>query len=244
MGPGPDKTRRSQKTSNPLQAGIRNFLATQPPEFLSAHGLSSTSDGQDASLPKRFTVYPPLLLLPVNAFTAPPAWAALFQSLTEDQRQKLYECIAASFRSQGVTHIAVNAPIELTGPGGTANRMRSPTGLTPLLGDFGPVPSLSSEEDLQQPSPEDFDRALWARAVQNGGIVQTWAPLYTMFSRGNVTEKARILGLGSRFDGLDGENLGDFSVVDMYAGIGYFVYSYKKSVDGRVWWFEINPSSV
>lgn len=241
MGRGLEKPKRPPKSSNPLQIGIRNFLATQSPEFVSAHGFSSTSDGQDALLPKRFTVYPPLLLLPVNAFTAPPTWAAFFKSLTEDQRQRLYECIAAAFRSQGVTHIAVNAPIELTGPEGKENCMRSPTGLTPLFGDFGPSPSSSSSE---APRKEDYDRALWARAAQNGGIVQTWAPLYTMFSRGNVTEKARILGLESRFDGLDDENLSDFSVVDMYAGIGYFVFSYLKRGVGRVWGFEINPWSV
>jgi Predicted methyltransferase len=70
-----------------------------------------------------------------------------------------------------------------------------------------------------------------------------------MFSRGNITEKARILGQGARFDGLHeqslkGEKVQDISVVDMYAGIGYFVFSYLKRGVRRVWGFEINGWSV
>ena len=129
--------------------------------------------------------------------------------------------------------------------------MRSPTNLVPLYGDFGPLPTSTTQSEGQgeQPSDPDFDAAFWVRATQNGGIIQTWAPLHTMFSRGNVIEKARILGLeGARFDGLDEESLGgkvaDMSVVDMYAGIGYFVFSYLKRGFGRVWGWEINGWSV
>jgi tRNA wybutosine-synthesizing protein 2 len=84
--------------------------------------------------------------------------------------------------------------------------------------------------------------------MQNQGILQIWAPLYTMFSRGNITEKARILGQGSVFEGLDegtlGEDVDGISVVDMYAGIGYFVFSYLKRGVKRVWGWEINGWSV
>jgi tRNA wybutosine-synthesizing protein 2 len=70
-----------------------------------------------------------------------------------------------------------------------------------------------------------------------------------MFSRGNISEKARILGLGStKFRGLDEDELGqpvkDVAVVEMYAGIGYFVFSYLKRGVGRVWAWEINPWSI
>ena len=73
-----------------------------------------------------------------------------------------------------------------------------------------------------------------------------------MFSRGNITEKARILGEGpsqGTFPGLDEKSLHDqkiseLSVVDMYAGIGYFVFSYLKRGVKRVWGWELNGWSV
>jgi tRNA wybutosine-synthesizing protein 2 len=50
------------------------------------------------------------------------------------------------------------------------------------------------------------------------------------------------------FEGLDegtlGENIDGISVVDMYAGIGYFVFSYLKRGVKRVWGWEINGWSV
>jgi len=66
------------------------------------------------------------------------------------------------------------------------NLLRSPTHLHPLYGFFG-NPSSSSN-----PTPSDYDAALWVTTKQNS-LIQTWAPLHTMFSRGNVKEKARLL---------------------------------------------------
>lgn len=200
-----------------------------------------------SSLPKRYTIYEPMLLLGPNAFTHPPSWCSLYETLDHDQRQALYASIASQFARYGVTHIAVNAPIVLKDSRGDENRMRSPVGLVPLYGDFGP-PALKDGED-SQPSEVDFEQAFWVRTIQNHGIVQVWAPLYTMFSRGNITEKARILGHSSTFDGLDGASLGeddvgDAGVVDMYAGIGYFVFSYLKRGVRRVWGWELNGWSV
>ncbi|KAL1981601.1 hypothetical protein VTN96DRAFT_2425 [Rasamsonia emersonii] len=249
--------RPPKKNLNPLQAAISDFIQNNPsPSVLSSHGLSP--EGLVASLPKRYTIYQPLLLLPANAFTSSPTWASVYDSLNDGERHKLYESIVASFRNMGVTHIAINAPIAPTDESGSENRMRSPTGLLPLYGDFGLSPrshrTISGEGEMQtqtqtQPVKEDFDKAFWVRTTQNGGIVQTWAPLYTMFSRGNITEKARILGQGTRFDGLDdaslkGERIQDISVVDMYAGIGYFVFSYLKRGVKRVWGWDINGWSV
>ncbi|TPR01443.1 FAD binding domain family protein [Aspergillus niger] len=187
---------------NPLQKGITTYLthhhtdATLPP----------------SSLPKRFTIYAPLLLLPVNALTTPPAWHTLYASLTASQRTTLYECILSAFSRYNLTHIAINAPIALTDAQGTENRMRSPGGLLPLHGDFGPSPSTIL--NLDAPTAEDLGRALWVSTVQNHGIEQFWAPMYTMFSRGNVTEKARILdGMeGLRREDMEGAGM---SVVDM-----------------------------
>ena len=104
------------------------------------------------------------------------------------------------------THLAVNAPIP------SSSALRSPTGLTPLYGSF---------EDL------------WVSTVQSG-IYQTWAPAHTMFSRGNVKEKARVLGFGD----VAGER-----VVDMYAGIGYFAFSYAAAGASRVFCWELNEWS-
>lgn len=152
-----------------------------------------------------------------------------------------------SFHGMGVTHVAANAPIAPTDPQGQENRIRSPVGLVPLYGDFGPPPSADGEN--VQPSETDLQSAFWVRTVQNHGIAQTWAPLYTMFSRGNITEKARVLGQGGVFEGLDslslqGDEVEDISVIDMYAGIGYFVFSYLKRGVKRVWGWEINGWSI
>lgn len=252
--PKKDHAKRPPKSMHPLQKGIKDFITTHlAPSQLSEHGLSL--DTLTASLPKRYSVYPPLLLLPTNALTTPPAWGALYTALDNHQRQALYACIVDVFRRYGVTHAAINAPIAPTHAQGQENRIRSPAGLVPLYGDFGPSPSAQANADgekenvEEQPSETDLRQALWVSTMQNHGIVQTWAPLYTMFSRGNVTEKARILGHGDVFEGLDeaslqGDKVGDVTVVDMYAGIGYFVFSYLKRGVKRVWGWEINGWSI
>lgn len=250
-----DRKKRGQRSGqppknlNPLQAGIKDFLddsSLQP--VLSEHGLSI--DQLTSALPKRFTIYQPLLLLPANTFQAPPIWGTFYAALTAEQREALYASIAKHSRRLGATHIAVNAPIALTNKG-EENRIRSPAGLIPLYGDFGDILSTSGEGNTQ-PGEAELGRAFWVRTVQNNGIVQIWAPLYTMFSRGNITEKARILGqgpYGNTFAGLDegslqGQSVSDISVVDMYAGIGYFVFSYLKRGVRRVWGWELNGWSV
>ncbi|KAL4975343.1 S-adenosyl-L-methionine-dependent methyltransferase [Aspergillus desertorum] len=238
--------RPPRQNMNPLQEGIGDFITTHlPPSLLTQHALPL--EELVSSLPKRYTIYEPMLLLPLNAFTHPPAWAKLYKGLDDNQCQTLYASIARAFSCYGVTHVAMNAPIVLTNTQGHKNRMRSPVGLIPLYGDFGPA--VSRDGEVIQPSDDDYKRAFWVRTVQNHGIVQIWAPLYTMFSRGNVTEKSRILGHGSTFEGLDevslrGETVGDVAVVDMYAGIGYFVFSYLKRGVKRVWGWEINAWSV
>ncbi|CRG84285.1 hypothetical protein PISL3812_01587 [Talaromyces islandicus] len=236
--------RPPKETSNPLIDGISRFLRNHAAETSHDSAAAATTTTTTKALPKRYTIYKQLLMLSANVFTSPPAWAQLYASLDGTERQRLYESIASSFQPLGVTHVALNAPIELTSSTGTENRMRSPVGLVPLYGDFGPMVVESA-----QPDNTDFEEALWVQTTQNGGIVQCWAPVYTMFSRGNVTEKARILGLGNRFDGLDaaslgGQRIGEISVVDLYAGIGYFSFSYLKRGVKRVWGWELNAWSV
>lgn len=242
---------RSPKNCNALQAGIKDFLDNRASQNI-LQGLGILPETFHAALPKRFTIYEPLLLLPANAFQAPPAWNTFCAALTPEQREALYASIAKRFARLGVSHIAINAPIALNSSQGSENRMRSPAGLIPLYGDFGNASlALPTGEDAQ-PTEKDLENAFWVRTVQNQGIVQIWAPFYTMFSRGNVTEKARILGQGpsqGTFKGLEerdlqGQAIQDISVVDMYAGIGYFVFSYLKRGVKRVWGWELNGWSV
>ncbi|KAL4931549.1 tRNA(Phe) (4-demethylwyosine(37)-C(7)) aminocarboxypropyltransferase [Aspergillus undulatus] len=242
----PRPKRLPRRNTNPLQEGIGEFITTLPQSLLTQNAI--TPETLVSSLPKRYTIYEPMLLLPQNAVTHPPPWGSLYESLNHDQRQALYASIASAFSRFGVTHIAMNAPIVLTDRQGHENRMRSPVGLVPLYGDFGPAIAGNGEDT--QPTEDDYERAFWVRTVQNHGIVQIWAPLYTMFSRGNITEKARILGHASVFEGLDegslggGDGVGDVAVIDMYAGIGYFVFSYLKRGVKRIWGWEINGWSV
>jgi tRNA wybutosine-synthesizing protein 2 len=266
LDPKPYRRKPRVKPANPLQAGFADFLE----QHVSRSNNSSTRSGVEdliSKLPKRYTLYPPLLLLPANVFTATPEWSDFYATLSLAEKQELYDRITAAFRGQrpGVTHIAINAPIaaELaTGVGESSgemmNVMRSPARLVPLHGDWGLRDMLVRFEgegltETRQPTKEDLERAFWVSAVQNGGVAQVWAPLWTMFSRGNVKEKARILGEGGVvFQGLDGgsvdgdlgQDLGDISVVDLFVGIGYFAFSYLRRGVGLVWGWEINGWSV
>ena len=199
-----------------------------------------------------YMLYPPLLLLPQSSFLglrtiqAHPKLAA---HLIE-----LYALLCKAFK---LTHIALNAPIpanagcqsainkpELFGQvvesneSLSSNTLRSPTNLTPLYGNFGPALPTNHVSNAS-----DFGAAFWCTSQQNS-IFQTWAPRYTMFSRGNISEKARIL----KFDSLAERGLGGkrepMSAVDLYAGIGYFAFSYAAGGVSKVLCWEINPWSI
>ena len=157
----------------------------------------------------------------------------------------------------GVTHIAINAPIPLLSSDtpeiqGETNTIRAPINFTPLSGDFGPANDV--------PTQDGFEHAFWVSVRQNG-IEQVFAPRYVMFSRGNVKEKMRVLS----FPGLSPEERGQRTVVaagqtgpgartgdgrrgatavDLYAGIGYFAFSYAKAGAEKILCWEINPWSV
>ncbi|KAK3683971.1 S-adenosyl-L-methionine-dependent methyltransferase [Podospora appendiculata] len=227
--------------------------------------------------PKRWVVYEPMVLLPSGSFTTGP-WPALLSSLPPEQTASLWKCIlhALSPSKAPLTHLAVNEGIPLhvdeshqasslssLSPLSTAlqtpkshpqhldeNLLRSPSGLKTLHGDFGP----SSPQ--AQPTQADFDAAFWVSTKQNG-ITQTWAPRFTMFSRGNVKEKARLLSFHATHpppppaqDATLVPNAIPTNshtrpkvAVDLYAGIGYFVFSYAR-LGLRVLCWELNPWSV
>ena len=188
-----------------------------------------------------YMIYPPLLLLPPAVLTNLASLLASKEQNVSQDLSPLWCLLSKEFKA---SHIALNAPIpasaseKSSGRPLEANILRSPTGLVPLYGDFGPALSLS-----HIPTSTDFSSAFWCTARQNK-IFQTWAPRYTMFSRGNISEKARILNLETLTEEHLGIQLEKTSAVDLYAGIGYFAFSYAKAGIGKVLCWEINPWSV
>jgi tRNA wybutosine-synthesizing protein 2 len=234
---------------NPLQAGIWSIVSVLPSESQETISLSH--------LPKRYTIYGPLLLLPFNFTQHSLAWFEFYASLSDGQKIRMLAAIAEAFTRAGqpVTHIAINAPIpgsyKAHGVEGASqeNVIRSPSNLQPLYGEFGPSTLLDATSMM--PTVTDFDAAFWVSTQQSEGISQVWAPRWTMFSRGNITEKIRILqgnGGSQEFPGLTETQLkhkvDEADVVDMYVGIGYFTFSYLARGVKRVWGWDLNPWSI
>ncbi|KAI9836451.1 MAG: hypothetical protein M1819_001483 [Sarea resinae] len=234
------------KILNPLTQALASWLHSL--SFLSL--LSDTSIAnltRDETIshllchaPHTYTIYPPLLLLPENAFTH-PHWKDLLNATQESEKRRLWTEIASALH---VTHVAINAPIPPavqssssplendsitpSRPSTTPNALRSPTHLTPLHPlSFRPAPPNHA------PSASDLEAALWITSTQNG-IHQTWAPAHTMFSRGNMREKTRLLSLSSLTPRHLGCSPAEISVVDLYAGIGYFSFCYARAGVGAV----------
>lgn len=174
-------------------------------------------------VPKRWSLYPPMVLFGSGTFDS-ELWERSLGSKTAVELL-FKEIISKQVFATEVTHLAINKPIIET------DTMRRPLNIMPLIGDFGPPPTHESFDD---PSDASLGSAFWCSVVQNG-IYQTWAPLYTMFSRGNIKEKKRIL---DSFPSLQNSY-----IFDLYAGIGYFTLSYLKN-GGTLFCWEINPWSV
>ncbi|CAN8103654.1 unnamed protein product [Discula destructiva] len=256
--------RPKQKPPNPISTAIQEWLEH------SCQGLAITEPAGIESLvaqaPKRWVTYEPMVLLPSGSFSS-PLWQRKLEAVSGQSRDVLWRKILHNIGAktpEKTTHLAVNDAIPLTlaaaaagsqhCPADEANILRSPIGLRTLCGDFGP-----SQTHGQSVSDADFDQAFWATTKQNG-IQQTWAPRWTMFSRGNVKEKTRLLAfhgqpsteaLAHRMrpqsappEGEGGEDGGGSTwAVDLYGGIGYFVFSYAK-LGMRVLCWELNPWSV
>ncbi len=210
-----------------------------------------------------------MVLLPSGSFTTAP-WSDVLESssLSPEQKSTLWESILleiSSASSSRLTHLAINEGIPLRvasvshgeedrNEGEQDNLLRSPSGLKMLHGDFGPADVAPS------PTQADYGAAFWVSTKQNG-ITQIWAPRWTMFSRGNVKEKARLLAFHSDNNEQKQQQKRDENVtrldhrqrpardlkgkyaIDLYAGIGYFVFSYAKLGMRALCW-ELNPWSV
>jgi tRNA wybutosine-synthesizing protein 2 len=272
------KRPKPPKQDHPVVAAATEFLSALsadellPPE---AHDEAADVDVDTRrrvltdSTPKRWVVYEPMVLLPSGSFASRP-WEHLLGHLTASQRDELWSGVLSRISKtygRPLTHLAVNDGIPLhVGQDDLAagvckeNILRSPSGLKMLYGDFGRNETVSSEED-ESSANSKFEKAFWVSTKQNG-IHQIWAPRWTMFSRGNVKEKARLLSfhdpkpLDPISQGDTGKDVGPLShrertrtdlqnswAVDLYAGIGYFVFSYAK-LGLRVLCWELNPWSV
>jgi tRNA wybutosine-synthesizing protein 2 len=241
------KTRRPPKSkpTNPIESALISWLDVFPGEIKQITLLNL--DKLLPGVPKRWVVYPPMVLLPSGSFD--DEWWRILG--TEPVQRDVFWGLILKHISKRegkgtLTHLAINSGIPLyKNPinGSPENVLRTPGGLLMLHGDFGPV--LSPDHS---PSEEDFKAAFWVTTKQNG-ITQIWAPRYTMFSRGNIKEKARLLdfhteGQKIKSRSMIGEDISHRVAVDLYAGIGYFVFSYVKMGIKRVLGWELNPWSV
>lgn len=179
-----------------------------------------------------YTIYSPLLLLSPTAFKREP-WQMILKADLASELPALYNLICTRLH---VTHIAINAPISFFAASSpnAENVLRSPSSLTTLHGDFNVV---------QPSSPKAFEEAFWVSTRQHG-VSQTWSPLYTMFSRGNISEKARILSMPGLKASAGSPQSAETSVVDLYAGVGYFAFFYVKAGASKILCWELNPWSV
>jgi tRNA wybutosine-synthesizing protein 2 len=221
----------SSKKVGPLAEAVRRFVHDFDSTRLEE--LPTSTASLILALPHSYSIYPPLLLLPYNAFATPEWEHLLYLVMDNSDRCYFFQYLA---EQMGVTHIAIDRPIPSHIPGSdTPNVQRRPR-ITNLYGDFG------THISTAKVTPSCFNKTLWVSTKQNG-ITQIWAPLYTMFSRGNVKEKTRLLRLPSTTlpppEGAKGQ-----CMIDMYAGIGYFAFSYIKAGLGKVLCFELNPWSV
>jgi len=218
-----------------------------------------------ASVPQKWEHYSDFTLLPPSAFLAEP-WPRVLKHLvqlehTQPQQNSSAPLILEQLEklvqdALGSSHIARKAiiPVQdilrrpkirpLTGDWGIHNRFKSwiehdQVGLLDhhTVQEQQQVEALTHAADAE-PTPENFASAYWAMTCQNQ-VWYSWAPMFTMFSAGNITEKERVAHSRPIFDARDK------IVVDLYAGIGYFTLVYLLHAGARtVHACEWNPWSV
>ncbi|KAI0513123.1 S-adenosyl-L-methionine-dependent methyltransferase [Xylaria bambusicola] len=277
----PQTQKRLRQKRNPIEVAINKWYEKHAVRLNNQHNVNDLT----TQAPRRWTAYGPLVLLPAGSFTS-AAWCdALILPMSEDDVdlrdpkllwKMILEEISQSPKAK-LTHLAINEGIPLHSRGSnegtreettahaSENILRSPGGLRMLYGDFGPSTLSTStsnlSEDPLQPvnvTEEDFSRAFWVSTKQNG-ITQIWAPRWTMFSRGNIKEKARLLDFhDAKSSTTSTRNQQDYDLthrhipakqrrgalaVDLYAGIGYFAFCYA-TLGFRVLCWELNPWSV
>ncbi|KAF2026414.1 hypothetical protein EK21DRAFT_92444 [Setomelanomma holmii] len=217
---------------NLLRRAVKDAFDVIPGRILDT--LDLTSSVLANAISEGYSIYKPMLLLPHSSFASSP-WQRLLGTFSLDSITLMPVWKRLS-RMMGTTHIAINSPIPLQShEDSSENMLRSPVNLTPIYSDFGPP---VTSQTLTNPRSSDFDNALWVTTTQNN-IHQTWAPRYTMFSRGNMREKTRLLNSPS-VTSLPTPS----AALDMYSGIGYFAFSYRRAGLHPIICFELNPWSV
>ncbi len=233
-----NRSRLGATGSNPLLRALREWL-----DLLELKGVAASATPNFVLNDCRwtYTLYSPMLLLPSN-FLSNDSWRQLLAGPLQPHLSELWCIICKNLK---VTHIAINKPIPAKASTASEddmsepNILRSPIDLTPLHGDFG-------KANLP-PTEENIPCAFWVGTVQNG-ITQIWAPMYTMFSRGNIGEKTRLLNIlpptsAYGVEPFSRKSSGS-SAVDLYAGIGYFAFSYVKAGMETVLCWELNGWSI
>jgi tRNA wybutosine-synthesizing protein 2 len=254
---------KATATSNSILSSVQKWIKDCPQEW-----PEDVERELIATAPTRWSVYEPMVLLPSGSCSS-QVWQKTLHETDASIIRSLWTGIlnTISTSSTGgttkLTHLAINQGIPLHETNASSaspnhnshenqeNILRSPIAFQPIFGDFGTIISKPASEV----NTEDFNAAFWVSTKQNG-ITQIWAPQYTMFSRGNVKEKARVLKFPAQSDLSQArENSKDAAnekkvkqlniAVDLYAGIGYFVFSYAATAwcDLILGW-EINPWSV
>ncbi|KAI4131021.1 MAG: hypothetical protein LQ338_001432 [Usnochroma carphineum] len=223
-------SRLHDSNKSPLSQAVRKWLHSLPSPILSK--LPANLDSLLKACRWTYSTYPPMLLL-APTFLSKDPWPEVLAEHLSPYLPDLYDTICQQLK---VTHIAINAPIPALLPNSKPeaasplNILRSPSNLMPLHGDFG-QPGLP-------PTEQNFRHAFWVSTLQND-ITQIWAPLYTMFSRGNISEKTRLLKLVPQTS-----KSTDMTAVDLYAGVGYFAFSYAKAGIAKILCWELNGWSI
>ena len=232
-------SRINKSNESLLAQAVREWLHSLPPCIRSR--LPANFNSLINVSKWTYSIYQPMLLLPPTFLSIDP-WPELLAKVLNSHLPALYSTVCHQLK---VTHIAINGPIPalLSCPADDTlvsnNTLRSPSNLVALHGDFG-VAGLPATD-------QNFRDAFWVSVVQND-ITQVWAPLYTMFSRGNISEKLRLLKLASRVSSSSKggflSEAEDSSAVDLYAGIGYFAFSYAKAGVSKVLCWELSGWSI
>ena len=174
-------------------------------------------------IPDKYSLYTPLLLFNNSEHKSfnNTEFLEITKSGNVDLQQYFTALIQTVFSNEQrpIELIAINKPIERD------DIVRQPHNLQVL---FDNRPSSINKG-------HDDDDNFWCEVKQNG-VWQIWNPFHTMFSRGNIKEKKRILD--------DFEDVSGNDVVDLYCGIGYFSFSYMQLQCRYLFGFELNPYSV
>lgn len=165
-------------------------------------------------IPTRYSIYPPLLLF--NNSSTKCFTNATFINIISEYKIDLsgyYHSLLSDFiPATDMSIVAINKPIL------EEDTMRQPHNL-----------------EILYKAIDITDDEIWCHLKQND-IWQVWNPMYTMFSRGNIKEKKRVLDTFKDVKGND--------IVDLYCGIGYFSFSYLKLGCRNIFGFELNPWSI